>query len=120
MILIIMLTTLMSSNDLIETNPLILSNNWFGCDNNYSSENFVPTKNSGEFAFKVEEFVQNVHYEPMQFITYHEKSSHQWFQVTKHFYSGFVQHQCMNPSHYFILNEFYFLPFFIQCYLTMV
>ena len=48
--------------DIIETNYLIPSNNWFGCDNNYFSENVVPTTNAGEFSFKVEEVVQKCHF----------------------------------------------------------
>ena len=44
--------------DLIKPDPLISSSDWFGCDNNCFSENVVPTKNSVEFAFEVEEVVQ--------------------------------------------------------------
>ena len=45
-------------DDIIETNPLTNTNNWFGCDKNDVYENVVPTTNAGDFAFEVEEVVQ--------------------------------------------------------------
>ena len=55
-------TIVFDDNNIIGINPLITSNNWFGCDNNYFSENVVPTTNAGEFSFKVEEVVQKCHF----------------------------------------------------------
>ena len=55
-------TNVFNQEDQIETDPLTPPNNWFGCDNKDISENIVPTTNSVDFAFKVEEVVKKSHY----------------------------------------------------------
>ena len=55
-------TNVFNQEDQIETDPLTPPNNWFSCNNNYVSEDGVPTTDAGEFSLKLEKVVQNGHF----------------------------------------------------------